>query len=169
MIGKEVGGYLTNLTDEYELISKRQPLFEKSTNKNVRYELDDVFYSFWFRFVFKYNYIIEIENYGKLQEIIGRDYSTFSGLMLERYFQRVAMESGDFTRIGRWWDRRGENEIDMIAEDELNDRVVFYEIKRQAEEISIGVLKQRAEVMLQATHQFKKYDVSYKGLSMEEM
>ena len=81
----------------------------------------------------------------------------------------MAIESGEFTRLGRWWDRRGENEIDMIAEDELNDRVVFYEIKRQAEEISIGVLKQRAEVMLQATHQFKKYDVSYKGLSMEEM
>ena len=89
--------------------------------------------------------------------------------MLERYFHRVAMESGEFTRIGRWWDRRGENEIDMIAEDELSDRVTFYEIKRQADEISIGVLKQRAEVMLQATHEFKKYDISYKGLSMEDM
>ena len=55
-------------------------MFEKSANKNVRYELDDVFYSFWFRFIFKYSYIIEIENYAKLQEIIGRDYSTFSGL-----------------------------------------------------------------------------------------
>ena len=169
VIGKEVGGYLTNLADEYELISKRQPLFEKSANKNVRYELNDVFYGFWFRFIFKYSYVIEIENYGKLRDIIGRDYCTFSGLMLERYFQRVAMESGEFTRIGRWWDRKGENEIDMIAEDELSDRVTFFEIKRQADEISIGVLKQRAEVMLQATHGFKKYDVAYKGLSMEEM
>ena len=80
VIGKEVGGYLTNLVEEYELISKRQPMFEKSANKNVRYELDDVFYSFWFRFIFKYSYIIEIENYAKLQEIIGRDYSTFSEL-----------------------------------------------------------------------------------------
>ena len=168
-IGKEVGGYLTNLVEEYELISKRQPLFEKSANKSVRYELDDVFYSFWFRFIFKYNYIIEIENYSKLQEIVMRDYNTFSGLMLERYFHRVAMESGEFTRIGRWWDRRGENEIDMIAEDELSDSVTFYEIKRQAEEISIGVLKQKAEIFLQATHEFKKYDISYKGLSMEDM
>lgn len=73
-----------------------------------------MFYSFWFRFVFKYNYILEIENYAKLQEIVMRDYNTFSGLMLERYFHRVAMESGEFTRIGRWWDRKGENEIDMI-------------------------------------------------------
>lgn len=169
VIGKEVGGYLTNLAEEYELISKRQPLFEKSANKNVRYELDDVFYSFWFRFIFKYSYIIEIENYTKLQEIIERDYTTFSGLILERYFHRVAIESGKFTRIGRWWNRKGENEIDMVAEDELSDHVTFYEIKRQAEEISIGVLKQKAEVMLQATHEFKKYEISYKGLSMEEM
>ena len=92
-----------------------------------------MFYSFWFRFIFKYSYIIEIENYAKLQEIIERDYSTFSGLMLERYFHRVAMESGEFTRIGRWWDRKGENEIDMIAEDELSDSVIFYEIKRQVD------------------------------------
>ena len=169
VIGKEVGGYLTNLADEYELISKRQPLFEKSANKNVRYELDDVFYSFWFRFIFKYSYIIEIENYAKLQEIVMRDYNTFSGLMLERYFHRVAMESGEFTRIGRWWDRRGENEIDMIAEDELEHHVVFYEIKRQADEISIGILKQRAETFLRATHEFPKHEITYHALSLDDM
>ena len=169
VIGKEVGGYLTNLENDYELIAKRQPLFEKSGNKNVRYELGDVFYSFWFRFVFKYNYILEIENYAKLQEIVMRDYSTFSGLMLERYFHRVAKESEEFTRIGRWWDRKGENEIDMIAEDELTDSAIFYEIKRQMDDISLGVLKQKAEVFLQATGQFKGYKISYKGLSMEDM
>ena len=169
VIGKEVGGYLTNLEKDYELIAKRQPLFEKSTTKNVRYELDDVFYSFWFRFIFKYSYIIEIENYGKLQEIITRDYNTFSGLMLERYFHRVAMESEEYTRLGRWWDRKGENEIGMIAEDELSDRAMFFEIKRQKDEISIGVLKQKAEVFLGASHQFKDYKIGYEGLSMEDM
>ncbi len=169
MIGREVGGYLTNLENDYELIAKRQPLFEKSSTKNVRYELGDVFYSLWFRFIFKYGYIIEIENYGKLQEIIERDYKTFSGLMLERYFHRVAMESGEFTRIGRWWDRKGENEIDMIAEDELSNCATFYEIKRQRDDINIGTLKQKAEVMLRATGAFKGYEIRYEGLSMEDM
>ena len=169
VIGKEVSGYLTNLEKEYELIAKRQPLFEKSSNKNIRYELNDVFYSFWFRFIFKYNYILEIENYSKLQEIIDRDYDTFSGLMLERYFHRVAVETGKYTRIGRWWDRKGENEIDMIAADELSERVTFFEIKRQQDEISIGVLKQKAEAFLRATHQFSGFRVSYEGLSMKQM
>ncbi len=169
VIGKEVGGYLTNLEKEYELIVKKQPLYEKSTNKNVHYEMNDVFYLFWFHFIFKYNYIIEIENYGKLQEIINRDYNTFSGLMLERYFHRMAIESGAYTRISRWWDRKGENEIDMIAEDELAEKAVFFEIKRQKEAISIGKLKQKTEVFLGATHAMKGYDIAYKGLSMENM
>lgn len=169
VIGKEVGGYLTNLENEYELIIKRQPLFEKSTTKNVRYELGDVFYSFWFRFIFKYNYIIEIENYAKLQEIIQRDYNTFSGLMLERWFHRKAIEGGNFTRIGRWWDRKGESEIDMIGEDELEDKAVFYEIKRQKDEISISKLKEKAEIMLKATGAFKDYEIGYEGLSMDNI
>lgn len=169
VIGREVGGYLTNLEKEYELIGKRQPMFENSATKNVRYEIDDVFYSFWFRFIFKYSYIIEIENYAKLQEIIDRDYNTFSGLMLERYFHRKAIESEKFTRIGRWWNRRGECEIDLIALDELSDSALFYEIKRQKSEISIGVLKQKAETFLNATHKLKGYKIEYQGLCMENM
>lgn len=169
VIGREVGGYLTNLEKEYELIGKRQPMFENSATKNVRYDIDDVFYSFWFRFIFKYSYIIEIENYAKLQEIIDRDYNTFSGLMLERYFHRKAIESEKFTRIGRWWNRRGECEIDLIALDELNDSALFYEIKRQKSEISIGVLKQKAETFLNATHKLKGYKIEYQGLCMENM
>ena len=169
MLGREVGGYLTNLEQDYELIAKRQPLFEKTSSKNVRYELDDVFYTFWFRLIFKYSYILEIENYAKLEEIIRRDYNTFSGLMLERYYHRVAVESGQYTRIGRWWARKGENEIDLIAEDETDGSAAFFEIKRRKDEISIGILKQKVETFLQATHQFKGYELSFHGLSMEEM
>lgn len=169
MIGKEVSGYLTNLEKEYELIRKRQPLFEKSNTKNVRYEIDDIFYCFWFRFIFKYGYILEIENYAKVREIVRRDYETFSGMMLERFFHRVAVESGKWTRIGRWWDRKGENEIDMITEDELSDSVVFYEIKRQADNINPAELKAKTDIFLNATHQFIGYQISTQGLSMEDL
>ena len=61
--------------------------------KNVRYTIEDNFFTFWFRFIYKYNYILEIENYESVKAIISRDYETFSGLMLERYFKRVLMKS----------------------------------------------------------------------------
>ena len=169
VIGKEVSGYLTNLEKEYELIQKRQPLFEKTSTKNVRYEIDDVFYSFWFRFIFKYSYIVEIENYQKLKEIILRDYETFTGLMLERYFFRKEKESNKWTRLARWWDRKGENEIDLIAEDELSKTAVFYEIKRNPLKLNLNDLKTRTQTFLDATRQFKRYDISRVGLSMEDM
>ena len=93
VIGREIGGYLTKLEKEHEIISKKQPLFEKSSTKNVRYTIEDNFFTFWFRFIYKYNYILEIENYESVKAIISRDYETFSGLMLERYFKRVLMKS----------------------------------------------------------------------------
>lgn len=169
VVGREIGGYLTKLENEYEVIAKKQPLFEKSSTKNVRYTIEDNFFIFWFRFIYKYSYMLEIDNYESMKAIINRDYETFSGLMLERYFRRVLIERKAYTRIGGWWDRKGENEIDIVAENELNNEATFFEVKRKAANIDIEVLKQKAAVFLRATGEFKGYDISYKALSMEDM
>ena len=161
VVGKEIGGYLTKLEKEYEIISKKQPLFERSSAKNVRYIIEDNFFTFWFRFIYKYSYMLEIENYGSVKTIIDRDYETFSGLMLERWFRRVLIEQQAYTRIGGWWDRKGENELD--------DTATFFEVKRKAENVSMEILEAKAAVFLRATGEFKGYSLSYKGLSMADM
>lgn len=169
VIGREIGGYLTKLENEYEVIAKKQPFFEKSSTKNVRYVIEDNFFTFWFRFIYKYSYMLEIENYDSLKAIIRRDYETFSGLMLERYFKNVLIEQHAYTRIGGWWDRKGENEIDIVAENELNNEAAFFEIKRKASNIDIKILEKKAAAFLRATGRFNGYSVSYKGLSMDDM
>lgn len=169
VVGREIGGYLTKLENEYEVIAKKQPLFEKSSTKNVRYTIEDNFFIFWFRFIYKYSYMLEIDNYESMKAIINRDYETFSGLMLERYFRRVLIERQAYTRIGGWWDRKGENEIDIVAENELNNEATFFEVKRKAANIDIEVLKQKVAAFLRATGEFKGYNISYKALSMEDM
>lgn len=169
IVGKEISGYLTKLEKEYELISKKQPLFEKSATKNVRYAIDDNFFTFWFRFIYKYNYMLEIEGYEQVKKIILRDYDTFSGLMLERYFRSKLIEQHAYTRIGSWWDRKGENEIDLIAENELDDVATFFEVKRQAAQISLPALQEKAQAFLRATGQFQGYDLSYQALSLKDM
>lgn len=168
-IGREIGGYLTNLETEYGIISKKQPLFEKTTTKAVRYEIDDVFYTFWFRYIFRFSYMIEIGNYEKLLEIIENDYETYTGRTLEKYFIQKAVESGKYTRIGRWWDRKGTNEIDMIAEDEIAKKVIFFEIKRKAEKISINLLENKTNVFLSSTHELKDYEKECMRLSINDM
>ena len=169
VVGKEIGGYLTKLEKEYEIISKKQPLFEKSSTKNVRYIIEDNFFMFWFRFIYRYSYMLEIENYASMKTIIKRDYETFSGLILERYFKRVLIEQQTYTRIGGWWDRKGENEIDIVAENELDDTATFFEVKRKAENIDMRTLEAKADVFLRVTGKLKGYSLSYKGLSMEDM
>jgi len=167
-IGKGVGGQLAMLEDTYAIIKKHTPMFS-TNNKNVRYRLEDNFYVFWFRFIYSYNYMLEIKAYDKLIEIINRDYETFSGKILERYFREVLIESRKFTRIDSWWDRKGTIDIDIIAEDELLKHVEFIEVKRQAKKYNPQLLEERKEEFINATHAFNKYDIVCKGLSMEDM
>ena len=169
VIGKEIGGYLTKLENDYEIISKRQPLFEKSSTKNVRYTIGDNFFTFWFRFIFKYNYMIEVENYEGLKAIVNRDYEVFSGMMLERYFKQALIESHAYTRIGSWWDRKGENEIDIVAENELDNTATFIEVKRNIDKYIPSLLEAKSSVFLRATGEFKDYDITCKGVSMADM
>ncbi len=168
-VGKEVGGYLSRLEEEYGLITKHLPVLTPNSQKNVHYELDDMFFRFWFRFVHKYGYMLEIGRYDKLREVVRRDYLTYSGHVLERYFQQKLAEEGDVTRLGNWWDRKGENEIDIVAENELADTLTFYEVKRQRENISIGDLKKKAEAFFAKNRIAGRYEVGYEGLTLEDM
>lgn len=169
VVGREIGGYITKLENEYRLIAKKQPVFEKSSTKNVRYAIEDNFFTFWFRFIYKYNYMLEIENHDALKTIVSRDYETFSGLMLERYFKQVLIESKKYTRIGGWWDRKGENEIDIVAENELDDEAVFIEVKRKSENFDSSVLNDKVAAFSRATGMFKNYSITQKCLSMKDM
>lgn len=168
-VGKEVGGYLTKLEDDYSIISKHLPLCNPTTGKNVHYEIDDAFYRFWFRFIHKYNYMIEIGKYDNLREIILRDYPTYSGIALENYFRQKLSEESDITRIGNWWDRKGENEIDIITENEITKTLDFYEVKRQADNIRIGKLMKKAEIFLTSNPRFDGYNISYLPLTLIDM
>ena len=166
---KELSGYLKNLSEEYGLISKMQPIYEKSTNKNVHYTIDDLFLRFWFRFVYKYTHIIEAGGNEKLRTIAERDFTTVSGKALESYFYEVLKESGNYTRLGYWHDRKGENEIDIIAEDEVDNKIEFIEVKRQSKNFDEEILKNKSESFMKAVGSFNGYEITYKGLSMEDM
>lgn len=167
--GRPIGGYLTRLEDDYGVISKELPLGAKPASKNSTYIIRDNFLSFWFRFIFKYAHFIETEAYAQLRTLIRRDYPTFSGLMLERYFRAKAIESRQYTQVGRWWDRKGENEIDLIAADELNRRLDISEIKRNRKNISVSTLEENGKRFIEATKAFSGYDVRYHALDMSDM
>ncbi|MDR1980436.1 MAG: ATP-binding protein [Tannerellaceae bacterium] len=169
VVNREIGGYLTKLEHDYGLVSKVIPVFAKVETKNVRYTLEDVFLTFWFRFIYKYSYMVEVGGYKQLKELIARDYPTFSGKILERYFRVQYIEQRRFTRIGGYWDRKGENEIDMIAVNELDKTADIIEIKRNPANINPEKLREKGVHFLKATGELNDYRIDYKTLSMDDM
>ena len=89
--------------------------------------------------------------------------------MFERFFKRVLIESKKYTRIGSWWDRKGENEIDIVAENELDEQAIFIEVKRKIENYDPELLNSKIATFTRATGEFKNYTVTQKGLSMNDM
>lgn len=168
-VGKTVGGYLARLEDDYMLLRKHQPLFAKTAAKTARYQIDDNFLMFWFRFIYRYSYILELKGYGQLRDLILRDYKVFSGGALERYFRHKLAESGDWTRLGGWWDRKGENEIDILLENELTGGYSVCEVKREGRRANIENLKEKFAAFQNASGQWKRVSPEFVILDMDDM
>jgi AAA+ ATPase superfamily predicted ATPase len=161
-----VGGFLDRLEKEYNLIKRYRPFGSKEGSRNNKYKIEDNFLNFWFRFVYKYRSAVEIGNYDYLREIVERDYETYSGLILEKYFRQKMIESKQFSDIGNYWDRKGENEIDIVAVNDLEKRLVFYEVKRNSKRVSLPLLKQKSNKI---SNNFSDYNIEYQGLSLDDM
>lgn len=169
LLKREIGGYLTKMERDFNLIKKRTPIGSKSETKNMKYMLEDNFLTFWFRFIYKYSQIIEIGAYDQLIKIIKRDYTTFSGFMLEKFFRTKAMESGSYTQIGSFWDRKGETEIDVVAINDLDKTIEFAEIKRQKDNINFQAFQQKVSHFLNLNPQFSDYKSELQVWGMEDI
>lgn len=160
------GGFLNRLETEFNLIRKIRPVLAKAGGRTIKYEIKDNFLRFWFRFVYKYRSAVEIGNLDYLNSIIKRDYDAYSGKILENYFREKLIKEKKYTEIGAYWEKGNENEIDIVAINEQDKSVLFVEVKRQAKNIKLEILKQKSEKLQQ---QFKGYSFIFKGLSMADM
>ena len=165
-IGKNTGSYLDNLESDYNYIHRKQPIFSKPGGRNLRWQIDDCFLRFWFRFILRNQSLVEMGRHDLLLEIVERDYEQYSGLVLEQYFRQKWMEEERVTLVGNYWDRKGENEIDMIALNDIDKTAVVAEIKRQPKKYNPAELSRKVASL--STH-LAKYSVTQIGLSMDDM
>lgn len=164
---KDMGTFLQNLEKNFNVISRLKPLLAKPNSKTTAYEVSDQFLRFWFRFIWPYQSLVERRQLSLLRQNIGQYYEQFSGRTLERYFQQVAMESGHYTMVGNWWDRKGENEIDMIALNEFDHTGIVAEIKRNPRKLSLTKLEQKVSML--PPSDFGPYHLTLQTLSLEDM
>ena len=162
----QIGGYLDRLEKDFNLITRIRPFGEKEGCRNIRYKIEDNFLNFWFRFIYKFRSAVEIGNYQYVKQILERDYETYSGFILEKYFRSVLIESNKFSKIGNYWDKKGHNEIDIIAVNDYEKIINFYEVKRHKKRINLTVLEEKSKEIIK---KYQDYKVDYIGLSLEDM
>ena len=165
-IGKNTGAFLDNLEEDYGYIHRKQPMFSKPNSRNSRWQLDDCFLRFWFRFIMRNQALVEMERNDLLLEIVERDYERYSGLVLEQYFRQKWMEEERVTSVGNYWDRKGLNEIDLIALNDIDKTAVVAEIKRQRKKFNPTELAVKVATL---GKELAKYDFRQIGLCMEDM
>ena len=166
VIGKNTGAYLCNLEEDYSYIHRKQPLFSKPNGRNSRWSLDDCFLRFWFRFILRNQALVEMERNDLLLEIVEKGYEQYTGPTLEQYFRQKWMEEERVTSVGNYWDRKGLNEIDLIALNDIDKTATLAEIKRQRKKISLTDLAEKAATL---TKELSTYTVNLIGLSMDDM
>lgn len=163
--GIEPGGYLDKLEKTYNIVSRHRAYMQPEGTKNVKYFIRDNFLTFWFRFIHKYRSAIEINNLDYVRDKVMADYNTFSGFVLERYFRERFGEMGCYNIVTNYW-KSGEDEIDLIAVNEVEKKLVIAECKRQAKRIDMKKLQDRSADLI-AKH--RRWKVELKGLSLEDM
>ena len=171
---KSLGGHLKVLEEKYGIIRKKRPVGAKEGSQTVRFEIQDNFFRFWFRYIHRYSSLIEIQNMPALEQIMMADYTTFSGIALERWFRQRMMESHRYKLIGGWWQGGGTNakgnsddfEIDIVAET-VEGVVEAYEVKRNPQRYNPVRLREKVEVMQRRLYRGR--EVKMCGVSMEEM
>jgi len=166
ILERNIGGYLEKLESEYRIIKKIKPIFAKDGSRTVKYEIIDNFFNFWFRFIYKYRSAIELENYEYVKNIVKRDYETYSGKFLESYFHEKLRLGYEYSAIGNYWERGNQNEIDIVAINDDEKRMLIGEVKRNSKKIDLHKVEQKA---LKLTSKYRKYQVEYRGFSLGDM
>jgi AAA+ ATPase superfamily predicted ATPase len=162
----QTGGFLDRLENDYALIKKIRPLMAKPGGRSVKYRINDNFLNFWFRFLFKYRSAVEIRNLDYVKQIISRDYATYSGPILEKFFLDKFIAEKKYNQLGTYWKKGNLDEIDIVAINDLEKKVVFVEVKRSKKNISIPKLQEKSKALQQ---ELIGYNFEFLGLSIEDM
>jgi AAA+ ATPase superfamily predicted ATPase len=162
----QTGGFLDRLEKDYGLIKKIRPVLSKPNSRSVKYAIEDNFLSFWFRFIYKHRSAVEAGNLGYIKDIILRDYNTYSGKILEKYFVAQIKLQKKYNIIGTYWERGNQNEIDIVAVNEVEKKLLMVEVKRNGNNIQIEKLKEKSGRLIQ---KFRNYSFEYRGYSLSDM
>jgi hypothetical protein len=171
---QSLGGSMQRLEDDYGLISKLRPVKAKEGTQTVKYEIRDHFLRFWFRYIVKYQNLVQSGRFEDLRSIVKRDYANYSRRVLKAYFRDKIAAEQPLELIGSWWEsKRGksedtdQHEIDIVAVYFKEKRVLLAEVKRQRK--NFDAAKFERKVLLVKNKLFANYKIVTACLTLEDM
>lgn len=114
-------------------------------------------------------HFLEQKQYAEIRALVERDFDQFSGTALESYFRAKFLESGRYTKVSGWWDRKGENEIDLVCENELKGTLDFYEVKCDASRVDLSALNLKVAAFFLKHPDMRRSSYGVFGLSRDDM
>ena len=160
-----VGGYLDRLEKDYAIIARYKPIHAKPQSRSQKYRITDNFLNFWFRFIYRNRSAVETGNFGYVRELVKRDYNSYCGRILEKFFHDLLAQTGQYNRIGSYWEKGNENEIDLVAINDMEKKILLAEVKMNKMKIDIETLKQKSKRLIM---EFPRYNARYLSLGLED-
>lgn len=166
ILESDVGGYLDRLERDYAVIEKYKPINAKPNSKAQKYRIRDNFLAFWFRFIYRNRSAVETGNFDYIRDVIRRDYSTYAGKVLEQFFHALFAETGKFNKIGSYWEKDHQSEIDLVAMNDMKKELVIAEVKMNKERIDLAGLKTKSKALITS---YPKYKIEWQALGLEDI
>lgn len=158
-------------------IVKREVSVTATSKEAVRkgvYSIEDNYFAFWFRYVLPNKSYLEAGLVEDVWKRSAEDFMAYMGSVFERLVRKpevfLRLTGFRFTKLGRWW-WKGE-EIDLVALNEMEKRVLFIEVKWKdlSEREARGILRdlERKAELVGLEGWKKSYGLVAKGVEGKE-
>jgi uncharacterized protein len=156
-LAEQTAGYLKTLTDKYELVERRLPIFAAKKERKSRYYVRDNFLRSWLAALaspvaavsFQPTSQLVSQALVRLEETEGHGFERLVATLYQER-SRKGLEGFPLThQIDGFWDSQG-TELDLIAVDENEKRIRFATCKRSANKLlpSLAVTEAHIERFL---------------------
>ena len=167
--------YLKTLS-ELGFIEKQVPVTERNAEKTRKglYFISDNFLRFWFRYVYPYKGELELNNMQISLDELDKDFKekfvafAYEDICKEIFARLCSDKAIDFTpsKIGSYWlnDKSGNTQIDVMAVDTVNKRLLAGECKYPNQPVDADVyfeLVKKVDNSAEIKSAFKGYTVIY--------
>lgn len=169
-IAQDVSAYIKRLEELFGIVQRVSPLLGENRSRQIRYRIADPYFRFWLRFIStaQMQALAEAGQWERMMGLTKAGLPTFLGRSLEHWFVRSTLESGQWDQVGSWWDRKGQNEIDLIAIDREAKRLLIGEVKTNPQKLDETKLRGKVQVFLQE-QKLSDYSVELRGFSVQDI